>query len=215
MDLITNNDALLISILVLGLALGFLFDEVVLRTESSRARKGRIAWSAIAMLCVGAYLIQRWSAREDVLRLVSIADPSYRGQFAEQTEVLPVGFFRWRVVVMGDSFVGELDVDRILNPNGPWPPPYFPRQNPSAAIETAKQAGEIRALLDFTEAPLWKYHRENGATRVELIDLRSGTLLRPTYRASALIGSDGNLVQSSFVVDRPSWHLEDGAFRRD
>jgi membrane-bound metal-dependent hydrolase YbcI (DUF457 family) len=212
LDLIPNNDALLISILAIGLAVGILFDAVVLRAESSRARKGRIAWSAIAMLCVGAYLIQRSSARENILRLVSAADLTYKDETPERMEVLPVGLFRWRCVAIGDSFVAEFDVDRIL---GQQEPRFLPRQNPSPAFQAAKQAREIRALADFSEAPLWRYHVQNGATRVELIDLRSGTLARPAYRASALIGPDGTLANSSFAIDGPSWHFRNGTIRRE
>lgn len=214
-DLISNNDALLISILAIGLALGILFDAVVLRSESSQARKGRITWSAIALICAGAYLTERWWARGQVLRIVSTLDMTYKGKTAEHTEILPFSLFCWRCVATGDSFVAEYFLDRLLSQSGALSIRYLPRQNPSAAVEAAMQAKEIRALAEFTEEPLWRYHVAGKTTRVELVDLRSGTLERPAYRASALIASDGNVVQSSFLVDEPSWRYENGLLRRE
>jgi inner membrane protein len=107
---------------------------------------------------------------------------------------------RWRGVVETESFyaVSSVDVTREFDPGRAT---VFYKPEPGPAIEAAGGAPGIREFLGFSRYPLWRVSpasSPDGASLVELVDLRFGTPLQPGIMVSALVSPSGAVLRTHF-----------------
>ena len=135
----------------------------------------------------------------------------YQGQAPARVLGVP-GFnpFEWRGVVETRTQYLVFPVD----PTGEFNPEHgsvIYKAEPDPAMAVARQTKAFQIFLDFNQYPLWKVtaaDQPQGATRVELFDMRFGTPSQPGFLTTALVDNRGHVLETSFTVGR------DRAFQR-
>jgi len=145
------------------------------------------AW--FALLAVLFYDTGRWVAHG---RAVSIVDSfNYRGAPAERVSVFPVRFtvLRWRAVVEGDGFIYEVPVDLSGDFDAAGGHTEYPAIS-SPAIDAARTTRTFQVFEKFDQLPFWTLLPVDDTVRVELLDLRFGTVQSPGFEAVAFVEPD-------------------------
>jgi hypothetical protein len=162
--------------------------------KSTGPRRG---WACFALLAVSLYDAGRWLAHD---RAVSIIDAhTYRGAPAERISVFPVRFTvtRWRGVVEGDGFIYEVPVDlsRDFDPAGGHT--EYPAIS-SPAIDAARSTQTFQAFERFNQLPFWTLLPVDDMVRVELLDLRFGSVQNPGFESIAFVEPGGRIARVFF-----------------
>ncbi len=158
-------------------------------------------WAYFALFTLLAYEGVRLTAHD---RVVGQLDARlYMGEPASAVYAFPetLGFLRWRGVVYGDGFVYEAPVDlttRFDLSDGTFD--YQPHDAP--ALDAAKMTHVFQVFEAFDQAPCWRLNPLVDQVRVELFDLRFGSLRRPAFIATALVEPDGRVVDANFSFGR-------------
>ena len=77
---------------------------------------------------------------------------------------------------------------------------YYPPQ-PSAAIEAARRTSTVQRFLGFAQYPFWQstpLDRPEGASRIEVIDLRFGDPSSPRFVASVVVDAAGRVLEENY-----------------
>lgn len=102
------------------------------------------------------------------------------------------GAMRWRGIVEGDQFFyqvpmsasGEFDMrDAKLDYTA----------GKSRMIDAANTTRTFQVFKKFNQVPFWVMSPLVDVTRVELIDLRFGSVARPGLKATAMVEPDGRI----------------------
>ena len=195
-------DPVILGVLVLALAAPALSGLVSSEISGRKISRPGRGWAWFALLAVLLYDTGRSMAHD---RAVSLIDAySYRGAPAERISVFPVRFtvMRWRGVVQGDGFIYEVPVDL----GGDFDPTAGHTNYPSIsspAIDGARTTRTFQVFESFNQLPFWTLLPVDDAVRVELIDLRFGSVQRPGFEAVATVEHDGRVARAYFNFGGP------------
>jgi inner membrane protein len=190
-------DPVILGVLVLALAApalsGLLTSEMGGRKTQGPGR----GWAWFALLAVLLYDTGRWRAHD---RAVAIVDAhNYRGAPAERVSVFPVRFtlMRWRGVVEGDRFIYEVPVDLTTDFDSAGGHTEYPAIS-SPGIDAARTTRTFQVFENFDQLPFWTLLPVEDTLRVELLDLRFGSVQRPGFEAVAFVEPDGRVARAYF-----------------
>jgi inner membrane protein len=165
----------------------------------SRKTKGpKLGWAWFALLAVLAYDTGRWEAHE---RAISLIDAhNYRGEPALAIHAFPVrfGLFQWRGVVEGDGFIYEVPVDLRRNFRAGDGKFEYPAVS-SPLMDAARTTRTFQVFEKFDQLPFWELSPEVDVTKVELLDLRFGSVEHPGFEAVAMVEPDGRIADVQFT----------------
>jgi inner membrane protein len=165
--------------------------------KSSGAKQGW-AWVALAFLLV--YEGGRFAAHQRVLAVMGAR--LYNGKQANRLSAIPNRWtpFQWRGVAEGDGYVVDVPVDL----NTEFDPSDGRIDYTSPPNEAALKTRPFEVFSRFNQLPFWKAEKvADGATEVQLIDLRFGTPERPGFAARAIVDSAGVVTESKFGFGLP------------
>lgn len=197
LDITDIIDPVILGILVLAVAAPALSG---LLTSEIRGRKSsgpRAGWAWFALLAVLLYDTGRWVAHD---RAVSIVDAfTYHGAPAERVSVFPVRFtvMRWRAIVEGDGFIYEVPVDLTRDFDSTGGHTEYPAIS-SPAIDAARTTRTFQVFESFDQLPFWTLLPVDDMVRVELLDLRFGSVQRPGFEAVAFVEPGGRIARAFF-----------------
>jgi inner membrane protein len=197
LDITDIIDPVILGILVLAVAAPALSALVTSEMGGRKSTGPRRGWACFALLAVSLYDAGRWLAHD---RAVSIIDAhTYRGAPAERISVFPVRFTvtRWRGVVEGDGFIYEVPVDlsRDFDPAGGHT--EYPAIS-SPAIDAARSTQTFQAFERFNQLPFWTLLPVDDMVRVELLDLRFGSVQNPGFESIAFVEPGGRIARVFF-----------------
>ena len=170
------------------------------RAQDAR-RPGR-GWAWFALVAVLLYDTGRWMAHD---RAVSIVDAyNYRGAPAERVSVFPVRFtvMRWRAVVEGNGFIYEVPIDLSSDFDAAGGHTEYPAIS-SPAIDAARTTRTFQVFESFNQLPFWTLLPVDDTVRVELLDLRFGSVQRPGFEAVAFVEPDGRVARAYLQLRHP------------
>ena len=179
------------------------FSRLVMSEIGARPGTGR-GWAIVALIfmvlcCSGRYMLHERALSELDARLYGGLEP-----LRVAAEPGPLNPLQWRGIVETGPFYEIFDMNLLqeFDPAGGrifYKPEPDPRQ--TAAAAAARKTEAFRAFLDFSQYPYWRFsdldQPPNGIL-VEVTDLRFGTPVRPGFVASAIVDSDGRVVESGF-----------------
>jgi inner membrane protein len=190
-------DPVILGVLLLALAAPALSRLVTSEMGGRTSRGPRRGWAWFALLAVLFYDTGRWVAHG---RAVSIVDSfNYRGAPAERVSVFPVRFtvLRWRAVVEGDGFIYEVPVDLSGDFDAAGGHTEYPAIS-SPAIDAARTTRTFQVFEKFDQLPFWTLLPVDDTVRVELLDLRFGTVQSPGFEAVAFVEPDHRIARAYF-----------------
>ena len=196
LDTVNIIDPVILALLAAGLAIpplvGMISSEIAGR-KSAGPKRG---WAWFALVAVLGYEVARWSAHERAVSL--IAAYTYKGAPAQRISVFPrKSLFRWRGVVEGDGFIYELPVDLTRDFDSAGGHTEYPSIS-SPSIDAARTTRSFQVFEKFDQLPFWTLLPVDDTVRVELIDLRFGTVQNPGFEAVAFVEPDAR-VSRAFV----------------
>jgi len=190
-------DPVILGILLLAVAAPALSGLVTSEMGGRKLKTPGRGWAWFALLAVLAYDGGRWLAHD---RAVSIVDAySYRGAPAERVSVFPVRFsvMRWRAIVEGNGFIYEAPIDLSRDFDAAGGHTEYPAIS-SPAIDAAKTTRTFQVFESFNQLPFWTLLPVDDTVRVELIDLRFGSIQRPGFEAVAFVEPDHRIARAYF-----------------
>jgi len=190
-------DPVILGILLLALAAPALSGLVTSEMGGRKRQAPGRGWAWFALLAVVLYDTGRWMAHD---RAVSIVDAySYRGAPAERVSVFPIRFtvMRWRAVVEGNGFIYEVPIDLSGDFDAAGGHTEYPAVS-SPAIDAARTTRTFQVFESFNQLPFWTLLPVDDTVRVELIDLRFGSIQRPGFEAVAFVEPDHRIARAYF-----------------
>ncbi len=190
-------DPVILGILVLALAAPALSGLVTSEMGGRKNRRPGRGWAWFALVAVLLYDTGRWMAHD---RAVSIVDAyNYRGAPAERVSVFPVRFtvMRWRAVVEGNGFIYDVPIDLTREFDAAGGHTEYPAIS-SASIDAARATRTFQVFENFDQLPFWTLLPVDDTVRVELLDLRFGSLQRPGFEAVAFVEPHGRVERAYF-----------------
>jgi len=190
-------DPVILGILLLAVAAPALSGLVTSEMGGRKLKTPGRGWAWFALLAVLAYDGGRLLAHD---RAVSIVDAySYRGAPAERVSVFPVRFsvMRWRAIVEGSGFIYEAPIDLSRDFDAAGGHTEYPAIS-SPAIDAAKTTHTFQVFEVFNQLPFWTLLPVDDTVRVELIDLRFGSIQRPGFEAVAFVEPDHRIARAYF-----------------
>jgi len=190
-------DPVILGILLLAVAAPALSGLVTSEMGGRKLKTPGRGWAWFALLAVLAYDGGRLLAHD---RAVSIVDAySYRGAPAERVSVFPVRFsvMRWRAIVEGSGFIYEAPIDLSRDFDAAGGHTEYPAIS-SPAIDAAKTTHTFQVFEGFNQLPFWTLLPVDDTLRVELIDLRFGSIQRPGFEAVAFVEPDHRIARAYF-----------------
>ncbi len=187
--------ALLLAVAAPGLA-GLVGSEIGAK-KSSGAKRG---WAWVALAFLAAYEGGRFAAHQRALAVMGAR--LYNGQPAIRLSAIPNRWtpFKWRGVAEGDGYVVDVPVDL----NTEFDPSEGRIEYPSPPNEAALKTRPFEVFSKFDQLPFWKSEKlADGATEVQLIDLRFGTPEGPGFVATAIVDGSGVVRESRFGFGLP------------
>jgi len=138
-------------------------------------------------------------------RAISLIDAhNYKGAPAERISVFPVRFtlMRWRGIVEGDGFIYEVPVDLSADFDAAGGHTEYPAIS-SPAIDGARATRTFQVFESFNQLPFWTLLPVDDMVRVELLDLRFGSVQRPGFEAVAFVEPGGRVARAYFSFGTP------------
>jgi inner membrane protein len=190
-------DPVILGILALAVAAPALSGLITSEMGGRKIRVPGRGWAWFALIAVLLYDTGRWMAHD---RAVSIVDAyTYHGAPAVGVSVFPVRFtiMRWRAVVEGDGFIYEVPVDLSGDFDAAGGHTEYPAVS-SPAIDAAKTTRTFQVFESFDQLPFWTLLPVDDTLRVELLDLRFGSIQRPGFEAVAFVEPDHRIARAYF-----------------
>jgi len=190
-------DPVILGILLLAVAAPALSGLVTSEMGGRKRQTPGRGWAWFALVAVLFYDTGRWIAHD---RAISIVDAyTYHGAPAERVSAFPVRFtiMRWRAIVEGDGFIYEVPVDLSGDFDAAGGHTEYPAIS-SPAIEAAKTTRTFQVFESFNQLPFWTLLPVDDTVRVELIDLRFGSIQRPGFEAVAFVEPDHRVARAYF-----------------
>jgi inner membrane protein len=190
-------DPVILGVLILAIAAPALSGLVTSEMGGRKNRRPGRGWACFALVAVLLYDTGRWLAHD---RAVSIVDAyTYHGAPAERVSVFPVRFtvMRWRAVVEGSGFIYEAPIDLSRDFDAAGGHTEYPAIS-SPAIDAARTTHTFQVFENFNQLPFWTLLPVDDTLRVELLDLRFGSLQRPGFEAVAFVEPGGRVDRAFF-----------------
>ena len=165
--------------------------------KTSAAKQG---WAWVALTFLVAYEGGRFAAHQRALAVMGAR--LYNGKQANRLSAIPNRWtpFQWRGVAEGDGYVVDVPVDL----NTEFDPSEGRIDYTSPPNEAALKTRPFEVFSRFDQLPFWKAEKvADGATEVQLIDLRFGTPERPGFAARAIVDGAGRVTESKFGFGLP------------
>ncbi|HEY2844467.1 MAG TPA: metal-dependent hydrolase [Bryobacteraceae bacterium] len=197
LDITDIIDPVILAVLILALAAPALSGLVNSEMRGRKTVGPRRAWAWFALVAVLLYDGGRELAHD---RAISLIDAhNYKGAPAERIEVFPVRFtvLRWRGIVEGDGFFYEVPVDLTKEFDAAGGFTEYPAVS-SPAIDAARTTRTFQVFEAFNQLPFWTLLPVEDTVRVELIDLRFGSVQRPGFEAVAFVEPDARVARAFF-----------------
>jgi inner membrane protein len=193
LDITNVIDPLIWGFLLLCWAVPAMLALVTSEIGSGKSTGARRAWAWIALLGLLGYEGARWSSHERVVSTLNSL--LYMDEPAKNVYAFPenyLGLLRWRGVVEGEGFFYEMPVSASGDFNmRDAKVDYTARKSPT--IDAAKTTHTFQVFEKFNQVPFWIISPLVDVTRVELLDLRFGTVARPGLAATAMVEPDGRI----------------------
>lgn len=200
LDITDIIDPILWGILLSCWAIPALMSLVTSEIGSRKSSGPKRAWAWIAILGVLAYEGVRWSSHERVVSALNSL--LYMDEPAKNVYAFPqsFGLLRWRGLVQGENFFYEIPVDASGNFNMRDAKLDY-TAGKSRMIDAAKTTHTFQVFEKFNQVPFWIMSPLPDAMRVELLDLRFGSVGQPGLKATAMVEPDGRVedVQLGFL----------------
>jgi len=214
LDITDVVDPIILGILILALAGAGLSTLVSSEMGAKKTSGPKRAWAWFALVGLLAYDGARWAAHARVVATIDARN--YQGAPAKRVYAFPVrlSVLRWRGVVEGEGFVDEdpVDLAKDFDPES-GTIDYAAAWSP--AMEAARATRPFQVFERFNQVPFWRVLPLEDAVRVELIDLRFGSVLEPGFEASAIVAQDGTVMNQSFSFGRPRLRSATDGLPRD
>jgi len=195
-------DPVILGVLILAVAAPAL-SGLISSEMSGRKKVGpRQGWAWFALVVVLLYDAGRAMAHD---RAISLIDAhNYKGAPAERISVFPVRFtlMRWRGIVEGDGFIYEVPVDLSADFDAAGGHTEYPAIS-SPAIDGARATRTFQVFESFNQLPFWTLLPVDDMVRVELLDLRFGSVQRPGFEAVAFVEPGGRVARAYFSFGTP------------
>ena len=190
-------DPVILGVLVLAVAAPALSGMVTSEMGGRKSRGPGRGWAWFALVAVVLYDTGRWMAHDRAIEIIDAHN--YRGAPAERISVFPVRFtvMRWRGVVEGDGFIYEVPVDLTTDFDAAGGHTDYPAIS-SPAIDAARTTRTFQVFENFDQLPFWTLLPIEDTLRVELLDLRFGSLQRPGFEAVAFVEPHGRVDRAYF-----------------
>ena len=197
LDITDIIDPAILGILLLALAAPALSGLLTSEMGGRRSSGPRRGWAWFALLAVLLYDSGRYLAHDRAIALIDAHN--YRGAPAERISAFPVRFTitRWRGVVEGDGFIYEVPVDLTRDFDAAGGHTEYPAIS-SPAIDAARATRTFQVFEKFDQLPFWTLLPVDDTVRVELLDLRFGTVQRPGFEAVAFVEPDHRVERAYF-----------------
>jgi inner membrane protein len=193
LDITNLIDPVILGLLLAALAIPILAAMVSSQIAGKKSAGPKRGWAWFALVMLLGYEVGRWSAHERAIG--TIAAFTYKGAPARRISVFPESLFRWRGVVEGDGFIYELPVDLSGEFDAAGGQTEYPSIS-SPAIDAARTTRTFKVFENFNQLPFWTLLPVDDTLRVELIDLRFGTVHRPGFEAVAFVEPDGRIART-------------------
>ncbi len=195
LDISNLVDPVILGVLLAALAIPALVALVSSEIAGKKSPGPRRAWAWFALVAVLGYDGGRWLEHQ---RAISLIDAhNYRGAPAERISVFPESLLRWRGVVQGDGFVYEVPVDLTQDFDAAAGHTDFPAIS-SPAIDAARTTRTFQVFENFDQLPFWTLLPVEDELRVELLDLRFGSVQHPGFEAVAFVEPDHRVSRAYF-----------------
>lgn len=187
-------------LLALGLAVAAPWLSRLVSAEIG-APKTRGRGSAIlALLFVGLYDAARWLSHDRALEMLS--SRIYNGQAPVRVAAFPNAFwpFTWTGYTETAQGVGLHRVD-VLGAFDPTLGDFHFKPEATPAIDAARRDADFRRYLNFAQFPFWRLTPlpdEEGAVRVEAMDLRFAPPESPAFVISGVVDRQGRVRHPEF-----------------
>jgi len=112
----------------------------------------------------------------------------------------PANPMRWRGLVETGDFYAVEDVN-LAGDFDPGRATIFHKPEPDPALQAAGRTPEFQEFLRFSLFPLWRLSpvaQPENARLVEVLDMRFGTPLAPSFMVSALVSANLQVLQTWF-----------------
>jgi inner membrane protein len=197
LDMTDVVDPWILCALLLALSAPALVKLVSDEIAGRRTPAPKRGWAWFALALVMLYEGARYTSHERALAM--LASHLYNGAPPFRVTALPdrISPLAWRGVVEGEGFLYEVpfrvDQDyyarggRIDYPAGPSP-----------AIDAARKTRAFEVFGRFNQLPFTRLIPTVEGLRVELLDLRFGSLARPGFMAVAEVTPEGHVIESRF-----------------
>jgi inner membrane protein len=197
LDITDIIDPVILGVLLLAVAAPALSSLISSEMSGQKRVAPRRGWAWFALLAVLLYDSGRAVAHE---RAISLIDAhNYKGAPAERISVFPVRFtvLRWRGIVEGDGFIYEVPVDLAYDFDAAGGHTEYPAIS-SPAIDAARTTRTFQVFEGFNQLPFWTLLPVEDTVRVELLDLRFGSVQRPGFEAVAFVEADHRIARAFF-----------------
>lgn len=202
LDITDIIDPVILAALLLALAAPALSKLVTSEMGGRKSQGPRRGWAWFALVVVLLYDTGRWMAHDRAI--ATIDSFSYRGAPAERVSAFPVRFTvaRWRGMVEGDGFIYEVPIDLSTNFDPAAGHTDYPAIS-SPAIDAARTTRTFQVFESFNQLPFWTLLPVDDALRVELLDLRFGSVQRPGFETVAFVEPHGRVARAFFSFGGP------------
>ncbi|MCU1335371.1 MAG: rane-bound metal-dependent hydrolase [Bryobacterales bacterium] len=190
-------DPVILGLLLASLAMPALIGLVSSEIAGRKSAGPKRGWAWFALVALLVYDAGRWMAHEHAISLIDAH--YYKGAPARRISVVPDNLgFRWRGIVEGEGFVYEVPVSLM----GDFDPAGGHTDYPaisSPAIDAARTTRTFQVFENFDQLPFWSLLPVDDTVRVELLDLRFGSVRNPRFEAVAFVEPD-NRVARAYVT---------------
>ncbi len=200
LDISNLIDPVILGTLLASVAFPLMAGLVSSEIAGKKSAGPKRGWAWFALIAVLGYDASRWMAHE---RAIAIIDAhNYRGAPAGRVSVFPVSLFRWRGVVEGDGFIYEVPIDMTTEFDAAGGHTEYPAIF-SPAIDAARTTRTFEVFEAFDQLPFWTLLPIDDQVRVELLDLRFGSVQSPGFEAVAFVEPDHRVARAYFSFGRP------------
>lgn len=154
------------------------------------------AWAFLALLALAGYEGYRWTAHERAL--LALAVRLYNGEPPKNVYAFPAGgSLRWRGLVEGEKFYFEVPVE-FSGAFDMRDGEFDYKTGHAPALDAARATRTFQVFEKFNQVPLYRLYPLVDVIRVELIDLRFGSIKVPGFKATAMVEPDGRIASVGF-----------------
>lgn len=182
----------------LGPFLGRLVGSEISSGKLKPVHYGRgFAW--FFLVFVSLYNCGRYVAHVRAVSVLAARD--YQGTAPLRVAAFPTANpWQWRGLVETGDFYAAADVN-LAGDFDPTRAAIFHKPDPDPAMNAARATPPFQEFLQFSQFPFWQVSPDadlDNGKDVELMDLRFGTPLDPSFRAEALVDAGGH-IRRSFI----------------